>query len=323
MRKGFNPTVVRILSVLIGLVVAFSSPASGEVVDRIIANVNGEIILLSELQEEVAQAQGLRQNPEEASAALEGKEILNNMIDGKLQVHYAKKLRFKVTEDDVLGMIEGIKKGNGLTDEQLGMALKQRGISMEDFKSNLRNRILMNRVVRSEVDSKIRIYDREIINYYQTHSQNYLSDESVHAGHIIVICSIDADPETEKRARTKIERAMEEIKGGKPFAPVAKEYSDGPNASKGGDLGTFKRGHLVASFEDKVFALKSGEVSDVFRLETGFHIVKVYEKQTAGVRPLADVRSEVEDELYKEKRKKRYKEWMKSLKKGSYIEILY
>ena len=116
---------------------------------------------------------------------------------------------------------------------------------------------------------------------------------------------------------------MEEIRGGKPFASVAKEYSDGPTASKGGDLGTFKRGNLVASFEDKVFALKSGEVSDVFRLETGFHIVKVYEKQSAGVRALADVRKEVEAELFKEKREQRYKEWMEGLKKGSYIETLY
>jgi peptidyl-prolyl cis-trans isomerase SurA len=323
MRKEFNWIGAGLFSVLVGLALGFPSGSTGEIVDRVIANVNGEIILMSELQEIMSQTGEFSEDPEGGPSKTDARTILNSMIDEKIQVQYAKKLRFEVTEDEIHDRVDEIKKVNGLNDEQLDTALKQRGMGMEDFKNSLRDRILVGRVIRSEVDSKIRIYDREIINYYQSHPEKYLSDESVHAGHIVVLCPLKADPETEGRARTKIERAMEEIRDGKPFASVAQKYSEGPNAEKGGDLGTFKRGRMMAAFEDRVFALKAGQVSDIFRLETGFHIVKVYEKQSAGVRPLADVRVQVEDELYKEKREQRYKEWMDSLKQGSYIKTLY
>jgi len=139
----------------------------------------------------------------------------------------------------------------------------------------------------------------EIKDYYESHIDDYRQEEKVGASHILIKVPQGATPDEEKKLREKAEGILEEIRNGADFAVTAKKHSDGPSAVKGGELGEFGRGTMIKEFEEALFKLKPGEVSDIVKTEFGFHIIKMESHKKAFQKKLEDVKNEIRKILAK------------------------
>ena len=122
-------------------------------------------------------------------------------------------------------------------------------------------------------------------------------------------------------AKAKADDLLDQIKKGAKFEDVAKKNSDGPSAAQGGDLGYFKRGTLAKELEDKTFAMKAGEVSDVIRTRQGFVILKVVEHHDAGVPPFSQIEPRIQDAIYMQKLQPALREYLTKLREDAFIDI--
>lgn len=150
---------------------------------------------------------------------------------------------------------------------------------------------------------------KEITEYYKKHRENFYFPEMVHAAHIVKNVDEVTDEAT---ALAAIRQAQQELQQGVSFEEVADKHSDCPG--RGGDLGFFPRGQMVEEFESVVFSMKPGEVSDIFRSPFGFHIAKVYEIRPEGYLPLQEVRAQIEEALYAEKRRRVVEQYLDKLR---------
>ncbi|RMF84630.1 MAG: hypothetical protein D6736_18915 [Nitrospinota bacterium] len=164
------------------------------------------------------------------------------------------------------------------------------------------------------IEEKVVIDDEAVARYYEEHKENYKQEERVRARHILIKVAPDAKPEEEEKAKARAEAALKRVKSGEDFATVAKEVSEGPSASRGGDLGYFGRGAMVKPFEEVAFSLKPGEISDLVRTDFGYHIIKVEDKKEAGYRPLEEVKKLIANVLKREEVDKQLREKAEALR---------
>jgi parvulin-like peptidyl-prolyl isomerase len=150
---------------------------------------------------------------------------------------------------------------------------------------------------------------KDVVEHYRKHKDSFLTPESIHASHIVK--NID-EKQDEAAARAAIEQALAEVRGGATFAEVADRSSDCPG--RGGDLGWFHRGQMVDEFEDVVFALEPGALSEIFRSPFGFHIAVLHARREAGPRTLEEVRPEIEEHLLQEKRQRVLEQYLDRLR---------
>ncbi|PID78263.1 MAG: hypothetical protein CSA18_02370 [Deltaproteobacteria bacterium] len=149
----------------------------------------------------------------------------------------------------------------------------------------------------------VKVDDNEIKTYYQDNIDRYSTPETVRARHILVQLAPDASADAQKKAESKIKDLRNKVLKGEPFEEVASKYSEGPSASRGGDLGVFKRGDMVKPFSDAAFALKKGEVSQPVKTRFGWHIIKVEEKNKKSVKKLDEVKAQISKRIKKRKAK--------------------
>ena len=150
---------------------------------------------------------------------------------------------------------------------------------------------------------------KDIVEYYKKNSEEFLAEETVHAAHIVK--HVD-ETTTEEAAKEAIEKVRLALQAGEPFEKLADEQSSCPG--RGGDLGTFPRGQMVAEFDAVVFALTPGDISAVFRTEFGFHIAKLYSRRPEGVRPLEEVMGGIEELLFAQKKQKLVEQHLDALR---------
>lgn len=185
----------------------------------------------------------------------------------------------------------------------------------ETLKRELEVRFRVDRIME-RVTSKVSApKPKDVSDYYVKHREEFVTPEMVHAAHIVK--NIDEKTD-EAAARAAIEEAGKALAAGGDFAALADAHSDCPG--RGGDLGLFPPGQMVEAFDDVVFALKPGEVSKIFRTEFGFHIAKVIERKPAGPRSLQDVREELSERLFQQKREKAVEQFLDKLIAAAKVE---
>lgn len=178
----------------------------------------------------------------------------------------------------------------------------------ETLKRELEVRFRVDRIME-RVTSKVSApKPKDVSDYYVKHREEFVTPDMVHAAHIVK--NIDEKTD-EAAARAAIEEAEKALAAGGDFAALADAHSDCPG--RGGDLGVFPPGQMVEAFDDVVFALKPGEVSKIFRTEFGFHIAKVIERKPAGPRSLQDVKDELSERLFQQKREKAVEQFLDKL----------
>ena len=347
----------RPLLILIAMVclVAF---AAGQVVEEIVARVNSAIITRSEFLRSKDQLKDDVKQQDAANAdKLFGdreKDVLRDLIDQQLLLEKGKDL--DITGDtDLIKRLDQMRKDMKLeTMEELEKAATAQGISYEDFKQNMRNQIITQKVIGEEVGSHLNIPKEEEQKFYDEHKSEMERPESIRLSEILIAPQKAADKPAQEPAQSnaadsgaadssktqdaandaakqaadaaalaaaeaKANDLLKQIRAGANFDDVAKKYSEGPSAAQGGDLGGFKRGTLAKELEDKTFAMKSGDVTDVIRTKQGYVILKVTDHQMAGIPPLKEVEPKIQDALYYEKLQPALRAYLTKLREEAYI----
>ena len=306
-----------------------ANPESAKVVEEIIARVNNEIITRSEYDKAVGQTEeDARQDckgkctPEQLESEIQSrkKTALRDLIDQSLLAQRGKDLGISV-ETDVVKQLDQIRIQNNLKDmDDLEKAVSAQGINWEDFKNNIRNHILTQKVVSQEVGSHINISESDAQKFYDDHKSEFIRPEQVALREIIVSTEGKADaelPDLKKKAETALKR----VKDGEDFGEIAKRFSDGSTKDQGGYIGTFKRGELAKQLEDVVFKMKRNELTDVIETRQGYLIFQVLEHYDEGQQAFDKVHEEIKEHLYNEKLEPAVREYLKTLREESYVVI--
>lgn len=314
--------------------------ASAQTVEEIICRVNNQIITRSEfarskdqLRDEVKQ-----QSPNNADAAYADREkdVLRDLIDQQLLLDKAKDLGIS-GDTDLIKQLDQMRKDMKLDSmEALEKEAEKQGISWEDFKQTQRNQIITRKVIGEEVGGHLSISKEEEQKFYDEHKAEMEQPESIRLSEILVAPkTAGADPKSAaaapadqapdeaalKAAQAKADDLLKQIRDGASFEDIAKKNSDGPSAAEGGTLGIFKRGMLAKELEDKTFAMKSGEVTDVIRTKQGYVILKVVDHQQAGVPPLKEALPKIQDALYYQKLQPALRAYLTKLREDAYIDV--
>ncbi|HWY09216.1 MAG TPA: peptidylprolyl isomerase [Candidatus Acidoferrales bacterium] len=301
----------------------------GKVVEEIVARVNNEIITSSELEkaraaavEEAQQECSGRCTPEQLQVAVEDRQkfALRDLIDQSLLAQRGKDMGVNV-EGDVVKQLDQVRIQNKLESmEKLESAVTKEGLNWDDFKNNIRNKLLTQEVIRREVGSHITIGRDDAKKYYEEHKKEFVKPEQValRAIEISTDGKKEADlPDLKKKADDMLRR----IKDGEDFATLAKRFSDGSTAQQGGFLGVYKRGELSKQLEDQVFAMKKNQLTDVIETKQGYLILQVLERYEEGEQPFEKVENEIMDHLYSERMEPTLREYLKTLREQSYVVV--
>lgn len=266
---------------LVGLLL-FVSSVSAAPLDRIVAVVNDEVILDSELDEmEVTVRQQLRQR-NATLPSTEGlrRQVLERIIMQRLQTQRAEMSGIRVADDALNAAIRQIAENNNMTLRQFRDALEADGYDFAEFRETIREEMIINRLRKSEVEDSIVVSEREVDNFLATQNLQGDSEESFRLLHILVSVPNAASPEQVQEAERKLVVIQDLLAEGGDFSEVAAGYSDGQNALEGGELGWRKQAELPSLFADVVPQMTVGEVSDVIRSGSGFHLVKLADKRS-------------------------------------------
>jgi len=304
-------------------------PNAGKTVEEIIARVNNEIITLTEYQkaraaaeEDAKQECQSRCTPEQLQTATEDgqKNALRNLIDQSLLVQRAKDMGISV-KPEVIKQLDQIRTQNKLDSiDALEKAVTSEGMNWEDFQSNIENHLLTQKVIGQEVGSHITISDDEVQKYYEAHKTEFVRPEQVALREIQVNTqgkSADELPALRKKAETALKR----VQDGEDFGEISKRYSDSTTKDQGGYLGTYKRGELAKELEDKVFAMKRNQLTDVLETKQGYLILQVLEHYDEGQQSLDKVRNEITEKLYGARMEPAMRAYLKTLREQSYVII--
>ncbi len=300
-------------------------PAGAVRVNAIAAIVNDDVItvreVLKESQAAIADAQKRGPVDDNAAKGLR-KAVLDRLIDKRLTDQKIKELAIKIGDDEIRQSIEEVKKQNKMTQEQLIQALKGQGYTFEQYEKQIKEQLERVRLVSMEVRSKVYVSAKEVEDYYNANRDKYAEEEIFKARHIFIRINDRSHPDDIKKAMEKALDILHEAKSGKDFAELARERSDDPGAKKdGGDLGSFKRGEMLADLEQALMPLKPGEVGELVSTPSGLHIVKLEEKSTGKVKSFDKVKAEIEDTLYRQKQDERFASWMKNLRAKASVEV--
>jgi peptidyl-prolyl cis-trans isomerase SurA len=250
-------------------------------VDRIVAVVNDEVITQNDLNERVnlvvrqLQRQGAQLPPAEAL----NKQILERMINDLLQVQMAKENGIKVDDATLDRTIERIAQENNLAMPDFRAALERDGIQYPRFREDIRNEILLARLREREVDNNVVVTDAEVDTELAREAKDKTTGSEYQVSHILVSVPAQATPEQIEQRRQKAVAALLQLRGGANFAQVAAQFSDAPDALQGGNLGWRASSRLPPLFAETLERMKPGDVSDVLKSPSGFHIVKLTDKR--------------------------------------------
>jgi peptidyl-prolyl cis-trans isomerase SurA len=294
--------------------------------DRIVAVVNKEAITLSDLDTSVELIlKRMMKNPQSVKREdiidEARKMALSRLIDEVLLKQEALNLKIDVTDEEVTATLNDMLARRDISAEEFKNTLIKDGVTIEDYKKEVRHYLLTRKIIEKAVRYKIAVSDKEIGDYYRKHKDEYEGKESNRIQQILIVKPKDSNDETRKQLKEKAELILERLKKGEPFELLAAEYSQGPAAKVGGDLGFVEKGMMYPEVDAEAFSLEKGELGDIVESPVGFHIIKVIDKKGAGVKPVEEVREEIMGRINEEKIEEKFQEWFKELKEKSLIDI--
>jgi len=313
--------------VMVQLLVAWVSfgvweSALAKTVDWIVAVVNDEVILNSELErrvEDVVKAAGrFREAPPLGPADSLRKEILRQMIHEKLTAQEVARLKIKVSDAEVEEALEAIQKSNNVDRQQLESMLRQEGRTLDDFKKTIRQDLERARLIERVLKSKTVITDEQVRAAVSQHVRS--PEEERHLA--VIFLPAPSAPEARQTVRRKAQDILARIRNGESFADLARAYSQGPGAQQGGDIGTIKAKDMAPGLEQATRDLQPGQVSEVLESSNGFYVVKLLDVKRPDPGALDDrVKEKVRRELFQMEVNKKYDQWIRDLEAKSFIQV--
>lgn len=299
------------------IVMLLTSPVfcAGEVMDRIIAIVNDDIITLKEAEKHVrVEKEGKFVSINEYLTNLRLQEKIDLLIDDVLIQQQAKRLKIDIEEKEVEAIIENIKKQYLINDAELRQKLKEDNISYEDFKMGLRNNLLKNRLLNRVISPEVNVNEQDLRQYYDKHKEEFINEEY----RLQQIFVSGQQPDGSKR----ISEAYKLLQEGRTFETVVKDYSDDKkSAETGGDIGFAKKVDLIPQLREVAGLLAIGAYSSIITTPYGFHILKLSEKKKGETMTFEMAKDIINEKIIQEESEKRYKDYIAKLRKSSYIEV--
>ena len=273
--------LIALLCIAIGNDAVAQTARRVQMVDRIAAVVNTEVITRLELSERVtvARKQLLQQKvPLPPEGALEN-QILDRLINERAQLFFARETGLRVTDAEVDRALARIAQDNQLSLQAMRETLERDGIPFAKFREDIRNEIILSRLREREVESKIVVTEAEIDNFLATQKTLDGKDDEYNLSHILVVVPENASPEQIQQRRARAEQALAQLKEGADFRQVAATFSEAPDALQGGLMGWRQGERLPTLFTDALKAMKPGEVSAILRSGNGFHVLRLNESR--------------------------------------------
>jgi parvulin-like peptidyl-prolyl isomerase len=316
-------------SVVALLLAAASAPvfAAVDVVEQIIAKVNGDIVTTGDLEraQREARADMVRQGTPAAKVqemmTEHEKDQLRNKIDQLLLIQKAKDLDIKV-DNDVSKYLANLQKqvGEADTDKFHEMIHEQTGESFEDFKADVSNNMLTEHVIHQEVQDRMTIDHKAVAEYYEAHKTDFVREEKIFLREIL-ISTENKDAAAVAAAQKKADDLVRRGRGGERFAEMAHENSDAVTREQYGDLGGWKKGELADNIEAAVWPQPAGYITDPIKVQKGLLILKVETHQKAGQASLDEAEGEIMDKLYQPKMQPALRAYLTKLRENAFLEI--
>lgn len=287
------------------LLLFIATPLYAEVIDKVVATVNGEPVTLSELErilqpvykqfEQIYKGEELEEAKKRARH-----ELLEQLIENKIILQKAKEDGVTITEAAMEEELADIKDKFGSMEEFQG-ALEKEGLTLEQYKKDLTEQLTIRAMMEREVVSKAKVSPEEVEEYYNKHKDEFMSPEMVHIGHILI-----------KDNEKKIQEIYKQLGQGKDFSEIE---------SEAGDPGFIPIDQLKPELRQIVDSLKPGEYSKIIKTDIGWHIIKLLEKKEPEPIPLSSAWDELEDKLFRKKLTQEHKKWITRLKSKAHIVI--
>lgn len=317
--RWFAVTTLAAISLLMGLLPAAAQKTSTDNA----ATVNGKAISRTDLDREVKlwtermASQGRQLPP--AQVPTVRNEILESLINQELLYQASKKEKIKIDKKTIDERYESVKK-RFKTEEEFKEAIAKMDVTEAVIRTQLEKGLAIDELLKAKIVKDIKVTEEETQKYYDENLDQFKQAEQVKASHILVKVAPDATDEQKAEARKKIETVQGKLKNGDDFAAVAKEYSEGPSNSRGGDLGFFQRGQMVKPFEDAAFSMDTDQVSGVVETQFGYHIIKVHEKKTESTASFSEVKEQLQEHLKQQKTRQAVENYVEELRKKAKIE---
>jgi peptidyl-prolyl cis-trans isomerase SurA len=325
---GKHHAAVKLLALSIWIVFLLVGGLRAELVDRIVAIVNNDIILLSELDQTLADLratldkQGYSQSQKEQILKQQRSNALEKLIYDKLTDQQVQRHNIKIDDSEVDATIQRIKKINRMSDDDLRRNLESDGMSYDDYRKQIKDKMLRSRLVNREVKSKIVITDEDIKAYYDAHLDEYGGHTKYELRHILIKISPSADSTEKERARQKIDNIYNKLQQGGSFEQLAEEYSEAPSAAHNGRLGIFDLNILSDQIKQALKGLEAKHFSKVVDTDQGYQIFYIESVIQSGGKGIDEVRDEIQEKLFANVVDQKFNEWIKDLRQRSHIQIM-
>lgn len=313
-------------NLLVLLVAVFSISASAEVIERIIATVNDSIITQTDMQKFADQLKsgGLTDDllipDEETKKAIlnDRSKLLKVMIDEKVIDSEVRRQDLSVSIERVEQEIRSVAKRNNLSRDALKAAIQERGVKFSDYQDFIKRGLERQSLIEKAIVSKIKISEDDVQATYL--SQSGSRGEEAYE---YTLAHIFFSPQKggAAKARERAQFVLSKLKEGASFETLASEYSEDPNFSAGGVLGTFKTGEILKEFERVAQKLKPNETSGIIETKSGLHIIKVLRKKLIPDPRLEGAKDKIRNQLYEKAYKKQFQSWLEQLRSEAFIRI--
>jgi parvulin-like peptidyl-prolyl isomerase len=319
-RESFARSGLLVASAVLAASVAVAAPAAAATVNRIVATVDGEPITSYQVDTFIrANVRGA--DPAQISEA-DRKKVLDMLVNDLIVDMESAKLGVGASNEEVNAYIEQIKKQNNLDDAKLMAALEQQGLTLDAYRQQVAKEIQRSQLLARNVRSQVSVTPEQIQKYYDEHKDQFSEADAVTVRHIFFAVPQQGGEQAMQQLGDKAKTAYTRLQAGEPFAQVAREMSEGPDASQGGMLGTMKKGQMRPELESVAFSLRAGQWSPPVQSPYGLHILYVEERHAGSSVALEEVQEQIREKLYASAVEERFQQWVTDdLRKGHSVVI--
>lgn len=294
-----------------------------DLIDRVVAVVNRDVITLSELQESLAQY--LHQTKEELRPGQDHalkEKLLQGLMEHRLKIQEAEREKIVVDESEVKAELdEMMKRLKATTLEEFDAMIKAQGVTVDAIKKRLREQLMVQRVTRRKVALRVSVTEQEIEQYLLENRDKLETGLSIRIRHILFVPNPGGSDVGWQAARTQAEGVWAKVQAGEDFAELAKKYSQDSSAKDGGDLGVLKQGELAQEIEGPILRASPGETVGPIKTALGYHLFKLEWKESLSGEALIQAKQQIRDILFRGKYQARLDAWLEELKRRAIIEV--
>ncbi|MBU2538775.1 MAG: peptidylprolyl isomerase [Proteobacteria bacterium] len=317
-----------LISFALGATVVFATSVwskSEKKAEEVAVLVNGQPIAATAVEGEIKgilgrfQEQGRKPSDTEMTSLRES--VLEKMIKLELLSQESKKAGVSVSATDIENELKGYKKGFA-DDKSFAKALGEAGITEAELRKQIGKNLTIQKFIDTKFKGKAQVTEQEAKDFYNNNQDKFAQPEMAHARHILITAKETESKADKDRKRAKLVQIKKQLKDGADFAELAKQFSDCPSKERGGDLGFFPRGQMVKPFEQAVFKMMPGDVSDVVETEFGYHLIKLEEKKPAKTVSFDEAKAKITAYLTQEKVTNNIEAFLAETKAKATIKIL-